>query len=240
MPRARRALVRETTFMPRAWGAGTRKAAGVARARAVTARRPAPLALAGGELKFHDLDIDDASIAANGTIIEDSCITIAQGLTEANRIGRKLTIRSIGWRFNISNVESTGTDAGNPETIRLILYQDKQTNKAAATITGILESDSYQSFNNLANKGRFLTLMDRTYTLNPQAGGGDGTTSDWAAQDVNDSFFKSCNIPVEYDNSATTGEISSVTSNNLGVLILSKTGGASIFDSKMRLRFTDA
>ncbi len=36
-----------------------------------------------GELKFHDLDIDDAAIAAGGTISQVSCNLIAQGVTES-------------------------------------------------------------------------------------------------------------------------------------------------------------
>ena len=45
-------------------------------------------------------------------------------------------------------------------------------------MTDILESDDYQSFNNLANKGRFVTLMDRTYELNSNGAAGDGTSND--------------------------------------------------------------
>ncbi len=52
-----------------------------------------------GELKFHDLDIDDATIASNGTIAQVSCNLIAQGVTEVQRIGRKCILRSVNWRF---------------------------------------------------------------------------------------------------------------------------------------------
>ncbi len=191
------------------------------------------------ELKFHDIDIDDAGIATNGTIIEDSCNGIAQGVTEVQRIGRKCTIKNINWRFAFILPNSASESLGD-ETVRLILYLDKQANGAAATATDILESDDFQSFNNLANKSRFRTLMDRTYDLNAQAGMGNGTANDTASFSIQDTFFKKCNIPIEFD--STTGAITEVRSNNIGVLLLSRDGSntSASFESKMRLRFSDA
>ncbi len=191
-----------------------------------------------GELKFHDLDIDDGSITQAGTIAEDSCVTIAQGTTESERLGRKITIRSINWRWDIVKIASTSPSNGD-EVVRVILYLDKQTNGATATTVGLLETDDYQSFNNLANKSRFRILMDRTYVLNALSGGGDGTVNDLYSMIISDSLYKKVSIPIEYDNSLTTGVITTVRSNNIGVLLLSKTGAISQFASKMRLRFSD-
>ncbi len=188
------------------------------------------------ELKFHDLDITDADVAVNGTIIEPSCNLIAQGVTESQRIGRKCTIKSINWRFNIQLDNGVATQTTG-ETVRIILYLDKQANGAAATVTAILEADDYQSFNNLANKSRFRTLMDRTFDLNVQAASGNGTTDDTSRFAVNDAFYKKCNIPIEYD--STTGALTEIRSNNIGVLILGRFGTQASFLSKMRLRFSD-
>ncbi len=188
------------------------------------------------ELKFHDLDINDAVIAANGTIAEDSCNTIAQGVTEITRIGRKCTIRSINWRFKITLPVLATSNASAGDTIRVILYLDKQANGATAAVTDLLESDDFQSFNNLANKSRFRTLMDREYNLDASGGTGDGTSNDFNAVNVSDTLFKKVNIPIEYD--STTGAITEVKSNNIGVLLLGQSGLAG-FESKMRLRFSD-
>ncbi len=191
----------------------------------------------GAELKFHDLDIDDAAIAVGGTISQDSINLIAQGVTESTRIGRKCNIRNIGWKFELQLAEvDGGANPLDPDTVRVILYLDKQANGATAAVTDILESNDYQSFNNLANKSRFRTLMDRTYELNTPAGGGNGTTSDWASSLITDSFYKKCSIPIEYD--ATTGAITEIRSNNIGVLLLSRNGLVA-FRSKMRVRFSD-
>ncbi len=170
------------------------------------------------ELKFHDLDINDTSVAAGGTIVEDSCNSIAQGVTEVTRIGRKCCIKQIGWKMNLLLLGvSDQADIPAGDVVRVILYLDKQANGATAGVTDILESDDYQSFNNLANKSRFRTLMDRTYTLGYQVAMTDGaSTSSAPATNIEDSFYKKVNIPIEFD--STTGAITEVRSNNIGCL----------------------
>ncbi len=188
----------------------------------------------GGELKFHDVDLDDATVAA-GAIVTPSINLIAQGTTESQRIGRKCTIRSINWRFSLLLSPATAS-AATSDTLRIIMFLDKQCNGATAANTDVLESASYLSFNNLANKGRFRTLMDRVYNINSAAGGGDGTTEDYGPVDISDSFFKKCNIPIEFN--STTGAIGEIRSNNIGVLLMSRAGIVG-FASKIRLRFSD-
>ena len=193
---------------------------------------------------MHDQDVDDAVIAAGANVFtnasaEGSLVRIAQDTTESTRIGRRCTIRSINWRFQISLPSLDGVaTAPNGDTLRIILYLDKQCNGTVAANTDILESADFQSFNNLANKSRFRTLMDRTYSLTYEAGGSNGTTQDWAQVVMQDTFFKKVNIPIEYDNSATTGALATIKTNNLGVLFLSNTGTGG-FVSKLRLRFSD-
>ncbi len=192
----------------------------------------------GAELKFHDLDINDAVIAQNGTIAQVTCVQIAEGIGEEQRVGRKLTVRSINWRFDITGGVQANTATPNHEVVRVILYLDKQANGATAAITDILEVDDYQSFNHLANKSRFRTLMDRTYNLDLVAATGADATSEWSLQAIQDTLFKKVNIPIEYDNTAADGSIATIRSNNIGVLLLSKFGLAS-FGSKMRIRYSD-
>ncbi len=193
-----------------------------------------------GEQKFHDLDIDDAIVAAAGAIAEDSAVVIAQGNTESQRIGRKLTIRRIHWKYDISMPQAANAaDPPAGDIVRIILYQDKQTNKATAAITDVLESADYQSFYNLANTGRFRILMDRSHATVQQLAQTDGTnTAAYALTPKNYTFNKVCAIPIEYDNSSTDGAITSQTSNNIGVITISRSGVAGFF-SKMRLRYSD-
>ncbi len=190
-----------------------------------------------GELKFHDVAVDDAVVPTAGAIL-DSINLIPQGVTEKTRVGRKCVIRSINWRFNYSlPAQADQADIGTGETIRIIMFLDKQCNGATATVLGILETADYQSFNNLANKGRFRTLMDRTYPLNRINSVTDGaSTSSSALLTYCDTFFKKVNIPIEFDN--TTGAITEIRSNNVGVLFITQAGVAG-FNSNVRVRFSD-
>ncbi len=209
-------------------GAAVRRPRGRARRRGPTRGRQATL-----ELKFHDLDIDDAVVAAGGTIAEDSCVTIGQGTTESERIGRKLTVQNINWRFKIA-IPATATGGDSADQIRVILYLDRQANGAAAAVLDIVETADFQSFNNLSNKSRFRTLMDRTYAINAMA----GRDTTFGESIIEDTLFKKVDIGIEYDNSATNGVITSIRSNNIGVLLLGFSGLAG-FSSKMRIRFSD-
>lgn len=186
------------------------------------------------ELKFHDVDLDD-SVVAVGANMTSSINLIAQGVTESTRVGGKCTIRSINWRFNLS-LPNVNQGAGTGDIIRVILYLDKQCNGATATGTDLLETSDYQSFNNLANKGRFKILMDRTYSLNYAAGAWDGTGTDYAQVLLSDSFYKKCSIPIEFN--STTGAITEIRSNNIGVALVGAAGLGG-FNSKIRLRFSD-
>ncbi len=187
------------------------------------------------ELKFHDLDINDAAIASGGTISQVSCNIIAQGVTESQRIGRKCTIKQILWRYEL--LLGAGTTSNSSDIARIVLYQDKQTNGATAAVTDILETADFQSFNNLANSSRFKILLDKAYAMNGVGLAGDGTTIDSPSHITRGTFFKKCNIPIEYN--STTGAIGEQRTNNIGLLLLSRSGLIA-FSSKMRLRFTDS
>ncbi len=188
------------------------------------------------ELKFHDIDVNQtAADLSGGVILNTSSINlIAQGTSESERIGRKCTVRNINWRGTLTLIGAStiGTNA----IVRLILVLDKQCNGAAPTVLGVLESANYQSFNNLSNKGRFQTLSDQQYVLNPQASAGNGTANDSAPVNLQFACYKKVGIDLEFD--STTGAITEIRSNNLFILAISAASTANFtLDSKVRLRF---
>ncbi len=191
----------------------------------------------GGELKFHDVDLDDDVIATGG-VVTDSVCKIAQGTSEVQRIGRKCTLRSIYWKFRVDMPEIGPVASPNTsEQVRVILYLDKQCNGATATALGILETVGFHSFRNLANQSRFTILMDKTTTMNWRTLASDTAGAYRSAEVITEhTFFKRCNIPLEFD--STAGAITEIRSNNLGVLLISQVGTAG-FISKFRLRFSD-
>ncbi len=188
------------------------------------------------EKKFHDVDVDDAVISATGTIIANSSLNlIAQGTTESERIGRKCTIKNINFRYTVF-LPAVADAVPTNDIVRIIVYLDQQCNGATIGVTDLLESANWQSFLKLENVGRFRVLHDRQTVLNQTCGAGGSTAAnDFPEVAKNVSFYKECNIPIEF--SATTGALTEIRSNNIGVLTISKKGVATL-DGKVRLRFT--
>ncbi len=192
------------------------------------------------ELKFHDVDLDDVIIAA-GSNITPSINIIPQGVKENERVGRKCTIKSINWVGTLALPVRDAQALPSPgDEIRIILYLDKQANGAAATRPDLLSSPNTDSFRNLANSSRFQFLYDKVWLLDygSLASDTDAVVSSNGVQ-KRLKFYKKVNIPIEYDNTADTGVLTTIRQNNLGVLL---EGSQSVcgLTSKFRLRFSDS
>jgi len=192
------------------------------------------------EYKFKDTTNALTTAATTGTFLPTtgSILTIAQGNTESQRIGRKVVVKKINMQIQVELPETTGSSATS-DIVRMIVYLDKQCNGAIATTTGILESADLFSFRNLANSGRFSILMDKRWAVSCMAGAYDGANDNYGKVRAYKSFSKSCNIPIEYDNSVTTGAITSMRSNNIGVLLFSE-GGLMKVGYVVRVRYSDS
>ncbi len=191
----------------------------------------------GAELKFLDTTVNDAIVAATGGIT-DTVLVIPQGVTESERVGRKCMLRQIHWRYQVSLAERDAVaDPVAGDSLRIILYQDKQCNGATAAIGDVLATASVRSFRDLANTGRFNILMDKIHNINYMTLASDGAGVVSQAEHVqNYTYTKLCNLPIEY--SSTTGAIGEIKSNNIGILLISSSGVVR-FDSTLRIRFSD-
>lgn len=189
----------------------------------------------GGENKFFDTAVGQTASSTTGAIFLDSICLIPQGVTESTRVGRKCTLRSISMRGQMILPSQTSKNT-TTDRLRYIIYLDKQTNGATATVLGLLESTDVNSFRNLAESGRFKVLADNTIALNTLAGSGDGTTEDYGIVSRNFVFNKRCNIPLEF--SATTGAITELRSSNIGILFISESARANL-QANIRVRFSD-
>lgn len=189
-----------------------------------------------GELKFHDLDISFAPLATNGNI-HTSLNLVAGGSTESTRLGRKITVRSIHMRFRVTM--PVRTDASHAtEIVRVMVMLDKQCNGAGPT--GMLTADTWDAFNELANKNRFRTLYERTLALN--TAGVDNAGSPANTLPVTRAL--TCNInlnhPIEFN--GVTGAITEIRSNNffLYVQTLQGTTSGTVLEGRCRVRYTDS
>ncbi len=195
-----------------------------------------------GELKFHTVSYDDAVVATAGTLEQTGTINaIGQGITERLRVGRKCTIRAIKWRYSVTLPIQDAVGAPvTGDTVRMMLFIDKQCNGATATVSGadgLLETANIHSHRELTNTGRFNVLMDKLVNIGYTGLAADAANS-WGQGAVikNYSYLKSCNVPLEFN--GTTGVIAEIRSNNIGVMLISQNGIAG-FLSQFRLRFSD-
>ncbi len=207
------------------------------------------------EKKFYDKILTETNLTAAGQLVvtstpgpeTDSATLndIPQGTGESQRIGRKCTITKILIRLNceflISTLATLATADTAHETLRIVLYWDKQCNGASATALNLLDTVQYNSYRNIANSKRFVFLYDKLVTFNTTAiaeGNGTNRSSARVIRDYQLKINKKVFIPIEFD--STTGALTEIRSNNIGLRIWTKHGGRmAIAASKMRIRFMD-
>ncbi len=217
----------------------------------------------GGEKKFYDMELDDASLASTGNFLgktsigpntnSGTIVDLVQGTSESQRIGRKCTITKIHARMNFEFLPGSNPNLGMSdnahETIRFILYWDKQCNGAAASFTDLIETDVYNSYRNLANVKRFVILYDKIWAWNSTAVGAADAVDQQVGTAINQvsnrviadyqiNFSINVFIPIEFAN--TDGALTGIRSNNIGIMVWAKHGSRmKVSPSKMRLRFID-
>ncbi len=208
------------------------------------------------EKKFLDFTISEALIAITGEFMDktpgvtndtSTLFNIGTGNGPSQRIGRKITVTDIYIRLNFEFVNSTQANLDvakiGHETVRCMLVWDKQANGVGPRSTQILLTDVYDDFRNLANTKRFTILYDRTWTFNRQTvAEGNGTTrsSQSVHKEFNKRISKKVFIPIEYNQTATTGILSTIRSNNVGLILWGKFGARiTLKDSKCRIRYID-
>lgn len=190
----------------------------------------------GMEKKFVDTALADGTMAATMTFY-NLCV-VAQGDTESQRVGRKIMIRSLDIRGNLTLLGAT--DVTNTSCqVRMRIVVDTQTNGAQFAATDLLETDAINSFANLANRKRFIVLKDKTFNLS--AGGAAATGAAYAFSEVlrDIKVHKRLEVPIEYDNSATTGAITTVRSDSLWVVFQTSTAEIVALSATARIRYSD-
>lgn len=187
-----------------------------------------------GEVKFLDTTTSFAVDTTGEVPATGQLNLIPQGVEESQRVGRKVTIKSIHVRW-VVNMAATATSP----TIRILLVQDTQCNGAAATysgVNGVLETDTVQAFRNLENSQRFIIHKDWFFPLNT----GAGVTGSFNPFSKTIKWSKTCSIPIEFDSSATTGAIGTIRSNNLFLIARANVDDDLVaVNGVVRIRYTD-
>lgn len=194
------------------------------------------------EKKYKDTDVSAVGDNTSGTITT-SLNLIPQGTTDITRIGNKVNVTNINIHFGVGVDDMGAASAIQNGNCRVILYLDKQANGAYATSTDILTSSgigatTINRFRNLDQVDRFVILKDKIYKSPIQAsyvlGGTPYTNTGVTWYNIN----KTCNIPIHF--SSTTGAITELKSNNIGLLILTDNAYTNFREAWARVKYVDA
>ena len=187
------------------------------------------------ELKYIDTSIHQQAISGTGVICpptDATFVKIPVGTGPSDRIGRQVNVKSINAYLTIEKVANSVLETN---TIRLIWCIDTQCNGQPPTVTDVLTTASYTSFRNMANVRRFKILKDSEYILSSQNYNGTNFAS--VQKQVN--FFAKVNTPIEYDASVTTGEITTIRSNNIFLIAISDLLSYCTLSGTVRVRYDD-
>ncbi len=188
------------------------------------------------EVKFLDTTISDGTLAS--TMVHFNICVVPQGTDEQQRVGRKILVRKVHFKGVLTLINSTDiTNTSN--VVKVMVVQDKQTNGAQFAAAQLLETDVIASFNNLTNRSRFRVLRTEYFTFSQPGGVATGAAfalgevSRWVNINVD------CKVPIEYDDSASTGAITTVRSSSLWVLFQTSTSETMAVSGQARIRYLD-
>lgn len=185
------------------------------------------------ELKFYDTNITATVVASTGTKFPATDLTFVKipvGTGPSERIGRQIRLKSVNAYLTVTKV----ADTSSTDVVRIIWLLDTQANGSSPNVNEILNTASYNSFRNMANSKRFVFLGDKEITIASQNWNG----TQFSAIDRQVNFFKNMNTVIEYDSSVTTGALTTIRSNNILMLAISKNGTATV-QGTVRVRYDD-
>lgn len=214
-----------SAFVPRSTREKKRRRTSVPYSRTV------PYRGLGIEKKYFDTTVAAAAVP-NGGSIKDSLNLIPQGTTDVTRIANKVTLRNINLHMSFS-LPTQAIAAPLGDKVRVILYMDQQANGATAAVTDILKTATIDSFRNMDQVERFVILKDKTFDINiksQDAAAGSAVT----VKGLN--ISKKCGYNLHF--SSTTGAITELRSNNIGLLMISFLATAQV-QYIARVKFTD-
>lgn len=175
---------------------------------------------------------------------------ILNGPSFNERVGRKVTAKSIFIKMSVSYDPNYDADTYLQDSCRIMLVIDKQSNNAVPVYSDILQTgvltNLLTSPNNLANKERFVVLHDKYYTFVP--GIQKGTNSNGRNVKIIKIYKKLPNMEITYsvtDANTTPRSLDTnvIQTNNILLFCTSRyAAGASPFSVESfnsRLRYTD-
>lgn len=183
----------------------------------------------GSLTELKNIDVNPINFPAFGATtgqltLLNGCI---QGSGATNRIGRRITMRSIQLRGRIQ-VAATTTGAS---PVRLIIFYDRQANGTAPTATDLLNADTISDFNNLSNNRRFVIVAEQIRSCIGTAG----------PQSIYFNMYKRIKLITEF-NTGNAGTVGDIQTGSLYCLAYASAGiqvASLACNVQTRVRFTD-
>jgi len=173
------------------------------------------------ERKYFDSYLDDTTVSAGvtwaGTELDDATLLTlfcpVTGDDINSRHGRKVSVKKIQIRGNwVIPSQQNQTSGDNFGSIRMILYQDTQTNAAQAQGENLMANPGtasvvvcHNTFQNTANFGRFKVLKDFYLTPSMASLSWDGTNLEQNGQYIPFKITHKFKKPVTINFNATNG-----------------------------------
>lgn len=181
-----------------------------------------------GELKSVDTTLSTASTRPDTTGDVILLNGIARGDDINERVGRRVTIRSLEAHLYDTVTKDTGVD----QVHRVLIVYDMQSNGTAPVVTDVLVSASTTSLKNLDNRNRFRILYDQAWTLNAS---GESDSQKHITK------YMRVNLPVQF-NSGDAGTIADIQTGSiyficLGSEVRGNTAGS--INGRVRVRYSD-
>jgi len=185
----------------------------------------------GRELNFKDTTLGSISFdnAPTLTLING----LAQGTTASTRIGRRVNVRSIQWRFNCSGSTTTSWTSN-----RYWIVMDMQSNAAAPQFTDIFDTADPSTLRNISNMQRFKVLFDSDEFI---IAGNLAAPNNSMLACAHKGYLK-VNLPVQY-NAGSAGTIGDIQTGSIYFITVgnssSGTTNTDVFNSAIRIRYSD-
>lgn len=164
-----------------------------------------------------------ATNAFTGAQLLNGC---AQGAAQNQRIGRKMLMKSVQYRFHLGS--AAGVAPAQSLAVRILIVYDRQANGAIALNTDVLSGGAlFPSQQNLANTDRFLVISDVIHGLDTDK-----------QQPVVGKVFKKIQLDTQFGGAA--GAIADINSGALIAFICTPGAAvAPVINCNFRVRFQD-
>lgn len=159
---------------------------------------------------------------------------VAQGDDYTNRIGRKITMKSILMRFSVFSQATDNLQTG--DILRVMIVYDNQSNGVAPTVANILQTASWDSPQNLDNRDRFLVLADKVFNR-PAAIYAAGVITAGQAGAASRKIYRKISLQTQFNGTGAT--VGSIAGGSVYMLTISAYGAQYDYYSNCRIRFTD-